>query len=375
VLKIVADHKIPFLKGALEQVAQVEYLPGSKITREHLLDADVLIVRTRTKCNSALLDGTKVRFIASATIGYDHIDTEYCASQGIQWTNAPGCNSGSVKQYIASSIAAITTRDQKKFSDITMGIVGVGNVGSKIHQLCRAIGIKTILNDPPRQRNENNDMFSDLEYLLQNSDIVTMHVPLIRKGDDMTFHMVNEWFLSKMKKGAWLINSSRGEIAMTNALKDAVMQNHLSGVVLDVWESEPLIDEELLHLAYIATPHIAGYSADGKANGTAMSVQAISRFFNLGMDNWCPQTIPVPANIPIKVNEAEPEKIFQEISLGAYNIFNDSALLKSSPESFELQRENYPIRREPHALPVLSENTAHEFASQIKNLGYLLTEK
>jgi len=371
-IKIIADNKIPFLQGALEKVARVEYYPGSKITREHVNDADVLITRTRTKCNEGLLRNTTVKLITSATIGFDHIDTQWCEDKGISWTNAPGCNSGSVRQYVASALSYILSKEKKKFGDITLGIVGVGNVGSKVEKLARTLGIRVLLNDPPRSRTEGREDFVTLEELVESSDIITMHVPLNRDGVDKTFHMADEPFFKRMKKGSWFINSSRGEVAKTEAVKDALKSGHLAGAILDVWENEPHIDAELTAMADIATPHIAGYSADGKANGTAMSVQAISRYFNLGLNNWYPDNIPAApkSNKEISCSGKSREEIFAETSLFAYDILADSRLLKSSLATFEEQRGSYPIRREPEALNIKLLDNNENYKKLLMNLGY-----
>jgi erythronate-4-phosphate dehydrogenase len=371
-LKIVVDNKIPFLEGALEKVAQVVYLPGSKITNAHLINADALIVRTRTKCNEALLKGTSVKFIASATIGYDHIDNEYCNANGISWTNAPGCNSGSVKQYIASAIAEIIKVENKSFGDITLGIIGVGNVGSKVNDLAKALGIRTLLNDPPRERIEGKHGYTDIDTLIAQSDIITMHVPLTIDGIDKTFHIANSKFFAKMKKGSWFINTSRGEVMETQTVINALENKHINGAIIDVWENEPNIDSNLLNLAYIATPHIAGYSADGKANGTAMSVRAVSKFFNLGLDSWQPENVPQPKQDELNLHckDKSKEQVFCELSNFAYNIKIDSDSLKKSPETFELQRENYPIRREPENLDIIAKDASTPLKDMIQGLGY-----
>lgn len=370
-LKIVADSKIPFLEGALESVAKVVYLPGGKITREHLIDADALITRTRTKCNEALLKGSSVKIIASATIGYDHIDTAYCDANGIRWTNAPGCNSGSVKQYIASALAEIISIEKRSFEDITLGIIGVGNVGSKVASMAKTLGIKVLLNDPPRERNEGTGKFTDVETLIAQSDIITMHVPLSHQGIDKTFHLADADFFGKMKRGAWFINSSRGEVMETQALIGVLESKHIAGAVIDVWENEPNIDPRLLKLAHLATPHIAGYSADGKANGTAMSVQTISKFFNLGLDIWHPTNVPQAPQSELEMGctSKSKEQIYTEICRFAYNIRIDSDKLKKSPETFELQRESYPIRREPENLRITIKGVK-TCVELVKNLGY-----
>jgi erythronate-4-phosphate dehydrogenase len=376
-IKVVADNKIPFLEGALEKVAKVIYLPGSKISREHLLDADVLIVRTRTRCNEALLQGSNIKFIATATIGYDHIDTQWCEANGITWTNAPGCNSGSVRQYIASALSYILQKEKKKFKEITLGIIGAGNVGSKVQKMARTLGMRVLVNDPPRERNEGKGEFCNIEKLLEESDIITVHVPLNRSGQDKTFHMADDVFFSRMKKGAWFINSSRGEVMQTETVKSAIHSSQLAGVVLDVWENEPDADAELVSMADIATPHIAGYSTDGKANGTAMSVQAISRFFGLGMDDWYPTDVPEAKKNVLEMScEGKTiEDIFAEVSMFAYDIRADSGLLKSSLATFEEQRGSYPIRREPHALRVRLFNADEKHRDLLRELGYKVSYK
>lgn len=372
-LRIVADSNIPFLKGALDKVAQVNYIQGNEIKREHLVNTDALIIRTRTKCNEILLRNTPVKFIASATIGYDHIDTDYCQNNGIEWTNAPGCNSGSVKQYVASALAEIISRERWLFKDITLGIIGAGNVGTKVENMGKALGIKTLVNDPPRERLEGKGDFTGIDELISKSDIVTVHVPLINQGIDKTYHLANGNFFGKMKKNAWFINTARGEVTDTPALTQSLISKHIAGDVVDVWENEPDINRDLLAASHIATPHIAGYSADGKANGTAMSVRAISRFFNLGLDSWSPPHIPSSKlnQLQINCNNKLPEDIYREISLFAYNINTDSEKLKKSPDTFEKQRENYPIRREPENISVKLNSCSNSISSMIKNLNYL----
>lgn len=373
-IKIVADNKIPFLAGVLEMVAKVEYLPGAMISHKHLLDADALMVRTRTRCDASLLEGTPVKFIASATIGHDHIDKEYCRKKGISWTNAQGCNAGSVVQYVSAALAHIFVKKKSPFGEITLGVIGAGNVGSRLIKVAETLGIKTLVNDPPRERTEGSEGFCSLDALLAASDIVTLHVPLNMAGPDKTFHMANKVFFKKMKPGAWLINSSRGEVTETKALVRALQSGKLEGTIIDVWENEPDIDRELLSLVTIATPHIAGYSADGKANGTSMSVQAISRHFGLGLDEWRPQTIPLPekATLSLSAKAKIKEETFCELSLQAYDILADDLALRLKPETFEKLRGDYPIRREPHALKVRGNLLKKGQMDFIRALGYLL---
>ncbi|MDX9749444.1 MAG: 4-phosphoerythronate dehydrogenase, partial [Paludibacter sp.] len=275
-MRIIIDDKIPYIRGAFEPVAEVVYLPGAKTTAEIVRDADAIVTRTRTLCNEQLLAGSTVKMIATATIGYDHIDTAYCEKAGIYWTNAPGCNSRSVEQYIASALMVWADTRKLNFSELCIGIVGVGNVGSKVARFCEILGMKVLMNDPPRQRNEGTSQFVDLSEILEKADIITLHVPLEIMGRDATFHLADDQFFQKLKKKPLLINSCRGEVTDTKAVKKALKEGSIEAFVADCWENEPDIDPELLAMSFLATPHIAGYSRDGKATGTLMSVQSIN---------------------------------------------------------------------------------------------------
>lgn len=347
-IRIIADDKIPFLNGVLEKHAEVIYIPGREIHKENLENADALLIRTRTKCTESLLTGTNVRFIGTATIGFDHIDTIYCKKHHIRWTNAPGCNSSSVQQYVAAALLKIASEFGFNLKGRTIGIIGVGNVGSKVERFARSIGMKVLLNDPPRARREGDRNFVKLASILRESDFITVHVPLNIVGEDKTYHLFNDKFFKKMKKGAWFINSSRGEVNDTAAIKNALESGKLGGAVLDVWENEPDIDLELMSKAFIATPHIAGYSTDGKANGTAMSVNSLCKFFDLPLKKWYPDNIPKPHSpaITIECKGKANEDIIREAIFNTYNITDDDLRLRSSPFDFEKQRGDYPLRRE-----------------------------
>jgi len=333
-LKIVCDDKIPFLKGVLEPYAEVLYLPGSRIGREDVRDADALVIRTRTLCDAALLEGSSVRAIATATIGFDHIDTAWCGSHGIFWTNAPGCNSSSVAQYIGAALEYLAGKHSLELQKLTLGVVGVGNVGSKVAALARGLGMKVLLCDPPRARKEGEESFCPLEELLRSSDIVSFHTPLLEEGPDRTFHLLDSEKMALLGKGAIVINSSRGPVVDNATLKAALSKGDIRAAVLDVWEGEPQIDTALLSLVDLGTPHIAGYSADGKANGTAMSVRSLARFFDLPLKDWAPATLPAAD--------------FDDSAFAFnYNILRDSEALKDYPSLFEKLRGDYPVRREP----------------------------
>jgi erythronate-4-phosphate dehydrogenase len=372
-MKIVADDKIPYLKGVLEPFAEVRYLPGAKIGRSDVQDADALITRTRTKCNADLLEGSSVRFIASATIGFDHIDTEYCAKRQITWTNAAGCNAGSVNQWVAAALATLARRFRFNLERKMLGIVGVGHVGSRVESLAQAMGMRFLRNDPPRMRAEGAAGFVSLEQVLAEADIITLHVPLSLDGPDRTLRLVDHDRIARMKPGAILLNSSRGEVVDSAALKAPLASGTLSAA-LDVWENEPDIDVDLLGRVTLATPHIAGYSADGKANGTALSVQAVSRFFGLGLDDWYPASLPAPQRPVLEIdcrNKTQEEVLLDAIQ-ATYDIEADDGRLRKSLETFEAQRGNYPVRREFFAYRLQTSNASDSTMSALASLGFQL---
>lgn len=379
-MKIVCDNKIPFLKGALEPYADVVYLPGKDTTAEVLKDADAVITRTRTKCNESTLKGSSVKIIATATIGFDHIDTEWCEQNGIEWTNAPGCNSWSVRQYMASLLVQILKHFNLDRHNCTLGVIGVGNVGSKVAEIATILGLKVLLNDPPRARKEGNDSFVSLDEIIEKSDIITCHVPLQRNGQDATFHLFDSKKISKLKPHQILINTSRGEVVDNLALKNALKSNKIKAASLDVWENEPDIDTELMELLFTATPHIAGYSLDGKANGTWMSVQAIGRKFNLPCKDWKVTEVPNPAQpveFCIDLNGKNIDQVLDEAILYTYDIFTDDKRFRENPTEFELQRADYPIRREFPAFTVRFTNidkfqeNRDDLTSKIKQFGFV----
>lgn len=371
-LRIIADADIPFLRGALEPYCDVKYLPGNLITRESLMGADALLIRTRTRCDKTLLGGTPVKFIATATIGFDHIDTEYCKEANIRWVNAPGCNSSSVQQYIIAALLMLAHKNDFSFSEKMLGIIGVGNIGSKVMEAAHLLGIRVKLNDPPRARNEGSIDFVSIEEIIETCDIITLHVPLIREGIDKTYHLFDDGLFGSVKEGSWLINSSRGEVVETRALKTALSRGKLYGAVLDVWENEPNIDIELLNQAFISTPHIAGYSTDGKANGTSMVVQELSRFFDLPLLNFYPISIPAPLSQIIRIDGSGKTciQIVHETILQAYPIMKDHIRLQRSPESFEQQRADYANRREFMAYSVKISNGNIKAAEIFEKLGF-----
>lgn len=374
-ITIIADDKIPFLKGALEPYASIKYLEGSKFDHSTVKQADALLIRTRTVCNEPLLTGSKVKFIATATIGFDHIDTDYCDAHSISWANAPGCNAASVEQYIASVLAGLVIKNDFPLTGKTLGIIGVGHVGKKVGTLARLLGMKVLLNDPPRTRAEGKSGFVSLKKLLAESDIVTLHVNLNMTGEDKTFHLIDEPALKLLKNGALLINSSRGEVVDGNALKSALSDGRQLGAVVDVWENEPDVDLGLLEKVAMATPHIAGYSTDGKRNGTVQIVRGLGLHFGLPVSGWEPLKIPEPPN-PVMILDGKGqslEKLVCKAILHTYDVADDDFRFRSNPRDFESQRGNYPVRREFPAYKILLFNETAKAKKLLTTLGFSVT--
>ena len=336
-MKVIVDDKIPYIREALAQVAdEVVYLPGASFTREAVADADALIVRTRTRCNRDLLAGSRVKFIATATIGYDHIDTTYCKEAGIQWTNCSGCNAGSVEQYVHSVLLLLKREKGLSLKDATLGIVGVGHVGSRVARMAKELGMRVLLNDPPRA-DRGEEGFVGLDVLAKECDVLTFHTPLYKEGIYRTYHLVNNELLFSLKRKPYLINSSRGEVVDTASLLAALSEGKVKDAIIDTWENEPEINKDLLKAAYLATPHIAGYSADGKANASRMSLEALCKFFHIDASFEI-----VPPALPcMDIPDDEDEAFLQR-----YNPTRDSEWLKNAPEKFEWFRGHYPLRRE-----------------------------
>ncbi len=371
-MKVIIDNKIPFIRDVLEPFVDVEYHPGAAIDAELVRDADALIIRTRTRCNANLLEGSSVKFIATATIGFDHIDAEYCRSKGIVWTNAPGCNSGSVYQYVAAALLHWSETKGVDLNERVLGVVGIGNVGSKIVRLAECLGLRVVLNDPPKERSTGACGFISLKGLLREADILSFHVPLTPSGPYKTLHMVDNELIAMLNPSGLIINTSRGEVIDQNALISGFRRGNPADYIFDVWENEPDISDDLLKNAFLATPHIAGYSADGKALGTQMSVQALSRFFDLGIEDWEPDTIPDPENQVLQIDC--PGKSFQQIAtelvLQTYPIVRDHNQLMAQPSAFEQLRGDYPVRREFHAYTVEASNLNEDYFKRLVRMGF-----
>ncbi|MEG1581197.1 MAG: 4-phosphoerythronate dehydrogenase, partial [Bacteroidaceae bacterium] len=264
-MKVIVDDKIPYIREAIERIASdVIYLPGAKITKADLIDADAMIIRTRTPCDAALLEGTSIQFIATATIGFDHLDTAYLAKAGIPWSNCPGCNASSVGQYVHAAFLVLREQKGLDLAHLTVGIVGMGHVGKEVEKALRPFGCRILRNDPPRQEAEGGD-FVSLHTLAEQCNVITFHTPLIFEGLHPTFHLADKEFFASLRHQPVILNAGRGEVVDNRAILYAMDKRLVSEAIIDTWENEPHVVTPLLERAFLATPHIAGYSADGKA--------------------------------------------------------------------------------------------------------------
>lgn len=340
-MKFVIDQDIPFIKGVFEPYATTVYKEGALICRDDLMDADAIIIRTRTRCNEALLEGTPVKMISTATIGTDHIDIPYCLSHDIFFQNAHGSNSGGVMNYVFSALYGSASRERIPLAGATMGIIGAGQAGARVENMARNLGFQVLLCDPPRAESEGSAQFVKLDDLLANSDVVTMHVPLTPQ----TSRMADAAFFEKMKFGAFFINTSHGDLVDEDALINAAPK--LGPIIIDTWTGEPDVNISLMEKAAIATPHIAGYSYQGKQRGTASAVRAIARYFKIEpLYEFFP---------PAEVEELEAVKLDlagltqgQIASVFQYNypIFTDDFMFRINPGNFMELRKQYRYRRE-----------------------------
>lgn len=376
-MKIVADLNIPFVKEAFNDFGEIELISGREISSKNLKDADILLVRSVTKVNKELLDASKVKFVGTATIGVDHIDIEYLKNNNIYFTSAPGSNADSVAEYVVSGILNLSKKYDFDIKDKKVGIIGVGNVGSRVKNRMEILGVECLLNDPPKKRETNNEIYLPLDKVLENSDIITVHVPLNISGIDRTLHLINDEFITKMKNNSILINTSRGKIM--NELSLRKNRGKLLALVLDVWETEPEVNIETLEITDIATPHIAGYSFDGKVRGTEMLYHSLCDFFKKEK-KWHKTDFIKPKN-ELVINLKDSYDIIFDAVNSAYPIMRDDKILKEIKNIkveeragfFDNLRKNYPTRREFYNYSLLcDENADKESLKILSCLGFLV---
>ena len=340
-MKFVIDKAIPFVEGVFEPFAEVIYKDGPEIAREDLLDADALVIRTRTRCDAALLEGTSVKIIATATVSMDNIDLAWCKDHGIFVRNASGCNAGGVTNYVFSALYGTAARKSIPLSGATLGIIGLGSAGSRVEEMGLALGFKTLRYDPWRAAKEGPSEFCALDTVLAGADVVTLHIPV----NDSTRGMADAAFFARMKPGAFFINTAQGELVVEEDLIRAIPR--LGPVALDTWCHEPDINRTLLDLVDIATPHIAGYTLQGKQIGTSLAIRAVARFFGLsGLYDFFPTTEIIEYQaVHIDAHDKTQGQIASVIQYN-YPIFTDDFMFRMAPDRFSEMRANYSYRRE-----------------------------
>jgi erythronate-4-phosphate dehydrogenase len=375
-MKIVADENIPCVSEAFASLGDVTLVQGRGLQAGQVKDADILLVRSVSRVDESLLAGSSVRFVGSATIGFDHVDRDYLHAKGIGFSTAPGSNATSAAEYVVSSLMALAEQQGLALAGKTVGIIGCGNVGSRVRARLTALGMHCQVNDPPLQAAGVEDDFVDLATLLQ-SDIVTVHVPFTRAGAHPTYHVLDAQVFNQLRPGAVLINTSRGDVADNAALNDALAARDDLTVVLDVWEGEPSINLSLLEKVALGTPHIAGYSLDGKLRGTEMIYRAACEFLGAPVQ-WDVSTA-LPADTVVSVPAAANDgALLRAAVLGCYDVRADDRHLRrlaglaadERPRYFDRLRKEYPVRREFAATRLVGASIPDAEREQLAGLGF-----
>ena len=378
-MKIIADANIPFVEKCFSSIGEVKVIAGREITPAAVKDAEVLLVRSITKVNADLLAGSCVGFVATATIGFEHIDIDYLSENNIGFASAPGSNANSVAEYIVAGLLEVGKKHNMELQGKSIGIIGVGNVGSRVAKKCSALGMKVFLNDPPLQRQTGDAKYLPIEKLY-GCDFITFHTPLTFEGIDKTFHLADEKFFKSLKTGCIVFNTSRGGVVRTDTLKSAVKSGKIKAAVLDVWADEPNIDTELLEMVDIGTPHIAGYSLDGKIGGMIMIYKAVCEHFEFEATFGIESFLPEPALPKLEVNTKsgiEQEVLWETVNK-IYDIKKDDSSLRWMLDQplgkrgsyFDKLRKEYPVRREFQNTKVVISDGNSNLQEKLKGIGF-----
>ncbi len=379
-MKIVCSSNVQYGREAFSSLGKTVILDDRAITPEQLRDCDILAIRSTLKVNRALIENSSVKFIGTATIGSDHMDIPFLDNKGIKWCSAPGCNANSVSEYVAAALLCLANRHGFKLEGRTIGVIGIGNVGSLVVKKAETLGMRVLQNDPPKAMSASNaeSVFVNLEKVLAESDIITMHVPLTKDGNHATFQMADERFFSAMKPGSIFINSARGAVMNTAALLAAMNHGIVSHAVIDTWENEPDYSADLLERADIGTPHIAGYSFEGRVMGTVMVYRQACEFIGQ-QPVWKPDgLLPAPSVPEVKIDAGSQtdEAVLWNIVRRVYDIETDDTNLRTCKKAackkdcFRGLRQNYHIRREFRFTRVTLKNASVKLADKISGLGF-----
>lgn len=376
-MHILADENIPLVDEFFAGLGEIRRMPGRSINRAALENVDLLLVRSVTRVDRELLDGTAVKFVGTCTIGTDHLDLDYLEQAGIDWASAPGCNARGVVDYVLGSLLALAELRGDTLAQRSYGVVGAGEVGGRLVEVMRGLGWDVRVCDPPRQVREAGG-FVSLDEVLAECDVVSLHTPLSMGGDWPTFHLFDQERLSNLRPGAWLINASRGAVVDNVALRDVLLQRPDIDAVLDVWEGEPQVDVELAGLCRIATPHIAGYSLDGKLRGTAQIYAAFCAVRGLEPAVELAQLMPGAALTELTFASCtEPADMLATLCRAVYDPRRDDADFRRSlvgdearrRAGFDLLRKRYPARREIDGLGVRITGTNAALDTIVEALG------
>ena len=374
---IVADENIPLVDAFFAEFGEIRRLPGRQITRADVHDADVLLVRSVTKVDRDLLEGSAVRFVGTCTIGTDHLALDYFHQEGIQWSSAPGCNARGVVDYVLGSLLTLAEIEGADLNQRTYGVVGAGEVGGRLINVLKGLGFNVLVCDPPRQAAEGGDYVS-LEQIIERCDVISLHTPLDKSAENATWHLLDQQRLNQLKHGTWLINASRGPVIDNNALREVLTRREDLQAVLDVWEAEPQVDVELADLCVLATPHIAGYSLDGKQRGTAQIYQAFCDFLGQEAVIKLADLLPAPWLAKVELSaDSDPAWALAMVCRGVYDPRRDDADFRRSlvgtvqeqKLAFDALRKHYPVRREIEGLQVRIEGESQGLTQMVKALG------
>ncbi|WP_443697306.1 4-phosphoerythronate dehydrogenase PdxB [Pseudomonas sp.] len=374
---IVADENIPLLDAFFQGFGEIRRVPGRSIDRATVEQADVLLVRSVTNVNRALLEGSKVRFVGTCTIGTDHLDLDYFKRASIQWSSAPGCNARGVVDYVLGSLQTLAEIEGADLNQRTYGVVGAGEVGGRLVKVLKGLGWNVLVCDPPRQIAEDADYVS-LEQIIEQCDVISLHTPLTKSGNGSTWHLLDRDRLNRLKPGAWLINASRGPVVDNAALRDVLLEREDLQAVLDVWEGEPEVDVDLADLCVLATPHIAGYSLDGKQRGTAQIYQAFCAHLGQEPAIELSDLLPPPWLAEVHLNAStDPAWALATLCRSVYDPRRDDADFRRSlvgtvdeqRKAFDLLRKHYPERREIDGLKVRIHGQSARLSGIVEALG------
>lgn len=374
---IVADENIPLLDAFFAGFGDIRRVPGRSIDRATVEHADVLLVRSVTNVNRALLEGSKVRFVGTCTIGTDHLDLDYFNEAGICWSSAPGCNARGVVDYVLGSLMTLAEIEGADLTQRTYGVVGAGEVGGRLIKVLKGLGWNVKVCDPPRQAAEGGEYVS-LEQIIEQCDVISLHTPLTRSGNDATWHLFDQQRLLQLKQGAWLINAARGPVVDNVALREVLLEREDLQAVLDVWEKEPEVDPALAELCVLATPHIAGYSLDGKQRGTAQIYQAYCAFIGQPAAIALSDLLPATWLSEVSLHgDSDPAWALAMLCRGVYDPRRDDADFRRSlvgnvaeqRAAFDVLRKQYPVRREIEGLKVRIEGDAPRLRQIVAALG------